>query len=184
MTILRRSLEMLSTLNSVTCVVGRNLAGFILMLMVLVVKLQIVFRYLLNDSLIWTEEVARTMMVWTAFLVAPWGYRVGSTIRIDFFAEELSPRFRLLMNLSVNALICWVLVVFLKESFGFWSRGLLVRLDSLPIQAAWFYSIVPLALFALLLVGFELMLRNMLSLVYPAENFLLPRSQEAEGREQ
>ena len=184
MIVLRRLLEFLTILNVATCVVGRNFAGFTLMLMVLVVMLQVLFRYLLNDSLIWAEEVARTMMVWTAFMVAPWGYRVGATIRIDFFVEELTPRIRSLMNLSLNVLICWILVVFLKESFGFWSRGLLVRSSSLPMQVAWFYSIVPVSLFALLLVGLELALRNLLSLIYPAENFLLPRSREVKESKQ
>ncbi|MCS5573889.1 MAG: TRAP transporter small permease subunit, partial [Pseudomonadales bacterium] len=60
---MRNALEMLTILNVITCAVARNLAGLMLMFMVLIVMLQIVFRYLLNDSLIWTEEVARTMMV-------------------------------------------------------------------------------------------------------------------------
>jgi len=177
---LRRSLEILTTLNGTACVIGRNFAGLMLVLMVTIVMLQIVFRYLLNDSLIWTEEVARTMMVWTAFLVAPWGYRYSANIGIDLFIEELPKKFRCILNLSLNGLICWILLVFLIESFGFWSRGLTVRADSLSIQVAWFYSIVPLALSALLLVGLELMLRNFLSLVDTTEDFLLPKSDEFE----
>ena len=184
MLVLRRSLDILTILNGTTCVIARNVAGLMLVLMVLIVMLQIVFRYLLNDSLIWTEEVARTMMVWTAFLVAPWGYRYSANIRIDLFIEELSTKLRCLLNLSLNVLICWILVVFLVESFGFWSRGLTVRADSLPIQVAWFYSIVPIALFALLLIGLELILRNLLSLLDPAEDFLLPRSDDFEESEQ
>lgn len=184
MIVLRSALEILTILNVITCAVARNLAGLMLMFMVLIVMLQIVFRYFLNDSLAWTEEVARTMMVWTAFLVAPWAYRFGANIRIELFAEELSPRLRSLLNLTLNMLICWILIVFLKESFGFWSRGLTVRSDSLPIQVAWFYSIVPLALSVMLLVSLELIMRNFLSLLYPVEDFLLPEPDNVMESEQ
>ena len=75
------------------------------------------------------------------------------------------------MRLMLNLLIIWIVVIFFYESFGFWQRGLTVRADSLPIQVAWFYSIVPVAFMLLLLTGIEMTLRNILSLFYPAEDF-------------
>jgi TRAP-type C4-dicarboxylate transport system permease small subunit len=178
--LLRRSVEILTIANGAACTIGRNLAGITLILMVLIVMCQIFFRYFLNDSLSWTEEVARVMMVWTVFLVAPWGYRSGANVRIGLFVDELTPRLRSLLNFLLNILICWILAVFLMESFGFWERGLSVRADSLPIQAAWFYSIVPLSLFLLLSVGLELALRNFLAFFNPGEDFLLLKTGETE----
>ncbi len=65
-------------------------------------------------------------------------------------------------------------MVFLIESVGFWSRGLSIRSDSLPIQVAWFYSIVPVALFMLLLVGLELVLLSFLSIIDPSRDVAVP----------
>ena len=141
--------------------------------MVIIVILQIVFRYVLNDSLIWTEELARTMMVWTAFLVAPWAYRVGANVQIEIFVNEFPRTLRVLLTLLLNLLVCWIVIVFWRESFGFWQRGLTVRSDSLPLQVAWFYSVVPVAFSLLLLVGVEQVLRNILSLKYPDEDFAI-----------
>ena len=68
---MRRLLTQLEKTNETLCVMARNLAGIFLVAMIVIVIMQIFFRYVLNDSLIWTEELAKTLMVWTAFLVAP-----------------------------------------------------------------------------------------------------------------
>ena len=85
---MRRLLTKLAKINETLCVMARNLAGLFLVAMIVIVIMQIFFRYVLNDSLIWTEELAKTLMVWTAFLVAPWAYRVGANVRIGFLIDE------------------------------------------------------------------------------------------------
>lgn len=168
---MRRLVTQLAKVNGFLCGAARNLAGLLLIAMVVVVILQIVFRYILNDSLIWTEELAKTMMVWTAFLVAPWAYRAGANVRIEIFVDEMPRVVRKSLELFLNLLVLWIVVVFLWESFGFWQRGLTVRADSLPIQVAWFYSVVPAVFTLMLLAGTELTLRNILALMHPAEDF-------------
>ena len=168
---MRRVLTQLTKVNEVFCGAARNLAGLLLVAMVVIVILQIVFRYVLNDSLIWTEELAKTMMVWTAFLVAPWAYRVGANVRIEIFLNEMSQPLQKSLELLLNLLVFWIVIVFLRESFGFWQRGLTVRADSLPIAVAWFYSVVPVAFFLLLLAGTERIIRNVLALLHPDEDW-------------
>jgi len=175
---MRRVLTQLATVNEVLCGAARNLAGLLLVAMVVVVILQIVFRYVLNDSLIWTEELAKTMMVWTAFLVAPWAYRVGANVRIEIFIDEMPRAVRKSLELFLNLVVLWIVIVFLWESFGFWHRGLSVRADSLPIQVAWFYSVVPVVFFLMLLAGTELTLRNFLALMNPEEEFEIAHSND------
>lgn len=168
---MRRALTRLAKVNERIFAAAKNLAGLLLMTMVIIVIVQIFFRYVLNDSLIWTEELAKTLMVWTAFLVAPWAYRAGATVRIEIFVDELPRVFRGSLELVLNLLILWIVAVFFWESFGFWQRGLFVRADSLPIQVAWFYSVVPVAFLLLMLAGIELLLRNFLSLIHPDDDF-------------
>lgn len=168
---MRRVLTHLARVNETLCDAARKFAGLLLVAMVVVVLLQIVFRYVLNDSLIWTEELAKTMMVWTAFLVAPWAYRAGANVRIEIFLDEMPRVFRESLQLMLNLLVLWIVTVFLWESFGFWQRGLTVRADSLSIQVAWFYSVVPAVFFLLLLAAIEQLLRNFLALRYPEEDF-------------
>ena len=176
-----RLLARIAVFNELLCNSAKNFAGILLMTMTAIVLLQIVCRYVLNDSLIWTEEVAKTMMVWSAFLVAPLSYRTSANVSIDMFVDQLSQRTRAILHLLLNFLVIWIIVVFLIESVGFFQRGINIRAASLPIQMAWFYSIVPLSFAALFIVGVELVLRDVLSLFYPGEQFLIPHSETVEG---
>ncbi len=172
--ILHKLMRLLAAINSAHCNASRIAAGGLLITMTSIVLLQIVFRYVLNDSLIWTEEVSKTMMVWAAFLVAPWAYRVGANVSINMFVDLLSRRMRLLIHLLLNLLVLWIVLVFLRESFGFWQRGFSIRAASLPIQMGWFYTIVPFAFAAMFLVGVELLLRDVLSLADPRTDYTIP----------
>ena len=169
--VLRKILRMLSPVNEWISIAARNTAGMLLIAMTAIVLVQIVFRYVLNDSLIWTEEVSKTMMVWGAFLVAPWAYRNSANVSIQMFTDELPLLFRRLLHLALNVLVIWIIVVFWSESFGMVDRGFAIRAASLPVQVGWFFIVVPLAFGAMLLVGVELLIRDVLALLHPTENF-------------
>lgn len=64
------------------------LAAALLAAMVVMVIAQVFFRYVLNDSLGWTEELAKYLMVWVACLVAPWAYRENLNVSIQMFSES------------------------------------------------------------------------------------------------
>ncbi len=69
----------------------------------LVVFLQFFTRYVLNDSLGWTEEIARYLLIATSFLGAALSVRHGTQLRIELFekwfgrrAADLAERFVIL----------------------------------------------------------------------------------------
>lgn len=169
-----RWLERLAAFNERVCNGGRDLAGWLLMAMTAIVLVQIVFRYVFNSSLVWSEEVAKALMVWSAFLVAPWGYRMGANVAIEMFVDPFSRRVRRALGLALNLLVLWIAGVFFVESFGFWQRGLDILAASLPIPMAVFYTIVPFAFAGLLAVGVELVARDLLSLLRPTEDYTIP----------
>ena len=57
--------------------------------MIAVVAAQVFFRYVLNQSLFWSEELARYMLVWLTFLGASVAYRRNVHPRIDLFSSRL-----------------------------------------------------------------------------------------------
>jgi len=61
-------------------------------LMIGIVAAQVFFRYVLNHSLFWSEELARYILVWLTFLGATVAYRRGVHPRIDLFAHRLGPQ--------------------------------------------------------------------------------------------
>jgi len=170
-TVLRKVLRMLSAINEWVGITARNSAGMLLIAMTAIILVQIVFRYVLNDSLIWTEEVSKTLMVWGAFLIAPWAYRNGANVSIQMFTDELPLTLQRLLHLALNLLVIWIIVVFWSESFGMIDRGFSIKAASLPVQVGWFFVVVPFAFGAMLLVGVELLIRDMLALLHPKEEF-------------
>lgn len=139
---------------------GRVLAGAILALMLLVIMAQVVSRYVFNSSLAWTEELSKSLMVWTTFLVAPWALRSGANVGIDLFAVSLPARLRYAVEMAISALVLWILFVLLLESVGFVERGLKSRMSTLPVSTGLVYTIIPVSLSAMMLSGIEVLLRQ------------------------
>ena len=59
--------------------------------MTIVVLLGVFTRYVLNDALPWTEEVARYILIWLSWLGGGIAMRRGSHIAVDLFIDKLSP---------------------------------------------------------------------------------------------
>lgn len=163
----------LGKLNAAVARLGCNLAAVLLAVMVTIVLAQVFYRYILNDAFGWSEEVAKVMMVWVTFLVSPWAYRYGAFVSVDMFIEPFGKRFRLWLGLMINLLVLWALYVFFIESIDFWDRGRATLAATLPIELAWFYSIVPVAFTGLMLVSIETNLRHIMTLLDGQRSYLL-----------
>jgi TRAP-type C4-dicarboxylate transport system permease small subunit len=57
------------------------------MSMALVIGAQVFFRYVLNDSLFWSEELGRLILVWLTFLGASAAYKRGGHIGVDVVVQ-------------------------------------------------------------------------------------------------
>jgi TRAP-type C4-dicarboxylate transport system permease small subunit len=108
-------------------------------LMVVVVSLQVLFRYFLNLSLDWAEEVGRLTFIWAAFLGVPHGVKIGAHVGIDFVAKLLPPaplawlfRASCAANAALMALVAWQSVVIARET---WDQLMPV----LNFSSGWFY---------------------------------------------
>ncbi|MGR3320335.1 MAG: TRAP transporter small permease [Pseudooceanicola sp.] len=77
---------------------------FALWVLAVIVFLQFFTRYVLNDSLAWTEEIARYVLILVAFLGAVTVSRKGNHIFLEFFYRYLPPRPAKWLNVSMEAL--------------------------------------------------------------------------------
>jgi TRAP-type C4-dicarboxylate transport system permease small subunit len=113
-------------------------------LMVVVVSLQVLFRYFLNLSLDWADEVGRLTFVWAAFLGVPHGLKIGAHVGIDFVAKLLPPallawvfRACCLASAALMAVVAWQSVVIAVET---WDQLMPV----LDFSTGWFYVAISL----------------------------------------
>jgi TRAP-type transport system small permease protein len=73
-------------------------------LLVLTVFAQFFTRYVLNNSIAWTEEVARYLLICLTFLGAAMAVRKNSHIHVEFFYRYLPPLGSRLLSTAVDLL--------------------------------------------------------------------------------
>lgn len=93
-------------------------------LMIVIVAAQVFFRYLLNHSLFWSEELARYILVWLTFLGASVAYRRGVHPSIDLFSYRLGFRGARIMRFAVHlvAMVFLGILVIYGAQFAYFVR--------------------------------------------------------------
>lgn len=183
MPILLTALRALAAVNTPLLRLGRQLAWVALALMVVLILLQVVFRYVFNNALAWPDEGARFLMLWMTGLVAPSAFRWGGFVAIDIVPRALSNFSRAaggLLALLLLALSCAVLVTALQHgynhAFGFGgnfdSSSLRVPLDwfggdAVKVKLRYMYASLMACVVLLLSVNAELLLRAAARLIAP-----------------
>ena len=159
------ALDRLGRFNRLLCLNMRNLAACLVAVMTAAVLAGVFFRYVLNNSLAWTEDSSILMMIWVAFLIAPYAYREGAHVGIELLVTSLpKPVFRII-RIVMHVLILWLLIRFMQEAIIYVTRGFNMRANTIPVPIAYFRMIVPVSLFMMILIGIELIIRDVLSLV-------------------
>ena len=78
----------------------------------LCVLLQVFFRYVLNDPLTWSEELARYLFIWCAFLGWIIASRRKSHLAMTFVADKLPPQAQAAVSVAIElgtVLFAWIL---------------------------------------------------------------------------
>lgn len=96
---------------------GDYLIGVLFGVTLLVITAQIVWRYVFNDSLTWTEELARYLFVWITFVGAALAIRDGTHIRMALVIDRLPAQLR--RWLDVAQLVLVALFLCLVAGLGF-----------------------------------------------------------------
>lgn len=153
-------LETVSTaLDSVSNFVTRwtsiALAGF-MGGMATVIVVAIVSRYVIKASVPWTEELARYLMVWAAFLGGSLGLKRGVHVGISFVVRKIPPRTCRWVSLFTALSLLFFFLVVIVEGCRFTMFVSRQLSPAMRISMAWVYSALPTGgiLFALYVVQF------------------------------
>ena len=161
-------LAILSRFNEFVGKVGKYCGLTLIGAMTLVILYQVFMRYVLNDPPTWSEEMSRFMMVWMTFLVAPIAYRHGMNVAIETLSRFLVGRVQAVLQLVLNALILYFMLVYAQEGVGLAERGLKSKAFTIDVKLFWFYLVVPAGFYLLAAVSVEHILRALKGIVEPA----------------
>jgi TRAP-type C4-dicarboxylate transport system permease small subunit len=121
-----------------------NLAALFMGGLLVTLFLQVFTRYVLNDPLSWTEEVARYLYVYIVFLGASAAISDRTHVGIDYFAKALPVRAQWVVSVAVNLLILAALAL-----LAYWGWRAAMRQWNLPlvvldIPYTWVYVVIPI----------------------------------------
>jgi len=134
-----------------------------MMVLFICIVAQVVFRYLLEFPLPWTEEVARYSFIWASFLATSVIVGRGEHFSIDFLLEALSPRPRWSVRI-VSITLCLIFAMLMIYYGARWSWRLMIGTSPiLEIPQGLVYSIIPLA-------GLHMALHLICQLVFAIRN--------------
>jgi C4-dicarboxylate transporter, DctQ subunit len=104
-----------------------NLAGAMLIFLMLSVGLEVALRYFLGRPTSWVVEISGYILLFIPFLVGAWVLKEDGHVKMDLGLSFLSPKHQHLLNTLtslVSALICLILTVYgVKVSWFFLVRG-------------------------------------------------------------
>ena len=180
----------LQNINTFFLRIGRQIAWIAILLMVIVIIIQVFFRYVLNNALPWPDEVARFLMLWMTGLIAPSAYRWGGFVSIDMLQRFLP---KILSNILVFLILIISLTVLLigfEMGLKHINAGWIFSSSSIKLpysllggkteamKLAWMYMSLPIGILLLISVNIELTLKTILSIFSSQINFPLDKDKE------
>ena len=91
--------------------------------------LQVFNRFVLNQSLSWSEEFQIYCHVWIVFLAIPIAYRHGAHLSVDSLRNKLPPQFGRIFDFVIELLWIWFAVALTYLS---WKVSEVAKLQSSP----------------------------------------------------
>ena len=87
------------------------LAGFLMMLALVLVCMDVILRYFFNNPTGWVIQISEYLLLYIPFLAAAYALREDSHVQIDIVLNRLSPGTRSLVNMITSVIGSLVLLV-------------------------------------------------------------------------
>jgi TRAP-type C4-dicarboxylate transport system permease small subunit len=129
-------------------------ASVLFVLMILIVFLQVICRYVFDNSLSWSEEVARYLLVWTIFLSAGYVLGQGCHIFLDVVFGAFPQRLQKIFRRFSDILLLGFSMVVVMYGAELVMIGKVQRSTAVGIPMWLVYTAIPLGGLLLLFYSF------------------------------
>jgi TRAP-type C4-dicarboxylate transport system permease small subunit len=127
----------LKLMNFLDAIVGR-FCILLASLMTVTVSLQIFSRYIMKNPLLWTEELARYLMIWMVFIGASCIIKKWDNIYVDFFINMFQEKSRAIIFLVQKVVILSLLIFTFRLCLIVFPKvGIYQMTPSLGISMLW-----------------------------------------------
>lgn len=118
------------------------LLGTLVAALVVFLTVSVFARYVLSFGLVWSDEVARLLFVWTVFLGFAVGLRRRANIGVELVVDRLPLVWQRRAKICQDAAILLFSVLFTWQSAIVAQYSFMQRLPALQVSIAWLYFAV------------------------------------------
>jgi TRAP-type C4-dicarboxylate transport system permease small subunit len=127
--------------------------------MVVLIATQVCFRYVLNEPLAWTEEVARHLMIWSALLGAAVAYRRKGHLGMDILVMHLPHHWQRAVEVTLQVLSIGFFGVLVIHGIPLVERTMRQLSSAIRIPMGYIYAAIPIGSALILLFAIEKLVR-------------------------
>ena len=119
--------------------------GLLVIATSIVVFIEIIFRYFLNFSLGWSDELAKNLFVWMSFLGAAVCIKRGLHFSFPLFIHKIPKKAAQALEIFNDTLIMGFCLVLLVTGIQSFQQSFKQTFIALNISYAWLYSVIPIS---------------------------------------
>jgi len=146
-------------------------AGFIAMVlagsMTGIILVSVFWRYVLQNSLFWSEELSKMIMVWMTFMAAPVALHRGIHVGIQSLLKALKGRWHYALVVVGQLTILILMAVCVKEGFQLAWFAKRQTASSFDLSMIWPYLSMPIGCFMIFTVSLETLIRAVMFTIQP-----------------
>ena len=122
-----------------------GLAASLLAVIVTLITIQVFMRYVMQNSLSWSEELTLWLFVWFIWLATSYAFKRRVHVRVAVLHQAFSPRGQLIINIVTQLLIIGFLAILVYQCIVLMNMPFVAKQRSvvlgMPIQ--YFYASAP-----------------------------------------
>jgi len=131
----------------------------LLAVMVAAIGSQVFARYLFHQSLYWTEELGRHVMVWMIFLASVICVRRGHHLSITLLKERLKPEKQALMQLIGAIILAYFFYMMIVHGWTLTQKTMVQRSSAIHYPMGYVYAALPVSGLLMFIVNLEVMIK-------------------------
>jgi TRAP-type C4-dicarboxylate transport system permease small subunit len=118
-------------------------------MMLFLIFLQVIFRYVLHNSLTFSEELARYLFVWTVFLCSAVVARDNGHIIVGALTERLKGKKAKYVKIAAYISTMIFVVILFYQGLKMMKLSSFQHSPALGISMSWVYLAIPVAMFVM-----------------------------------
>lgn len=113
--------------------------------MMVLIGAQVFFRYIIGQSLTWSEELGRFMFIWMSFLGSCAAYYKGSHVALDLFVRNVKGLPKKIITIIIELFTLGFASALIVSGYNMVQVGALQRSPSLSVQMNIVFIVLPLS---------------------------------------